>query len=257
MVPPLEPGVAQVWWARAEEARPEHDDLLTPADRLRRSRLRRAADRRRSTVATAVVRLVLGAHAAAAPTALWIDRTCARCGGQHGRPWLPEAPGLHFSVSHSSGCVAVAVCRDGLVGIDVEEVGLYDDDELTCIAGQALAPEERAELARQPLRARAEAFTTYWTRKEALVKATGEGLATPLDQLVVSAPWAPPRVLRWAGHDDAELALHTLDPPPGLVAALAVVGAVPVRVEECCARGLLGQTSLRLPGATTRSQRCP
>jgi 4'-phosphopantetheinyl transferase len=256
MVPSLLPGLAQVWWARAEEARPEHDALLTPADQARRSRLRRAADRRRSTVAAAVVRLVLGAHAGAEPTALWIDRTCARCGGQHGRPWLPEVPDLQFSVTHSAGWVAVAVFRGCPVGVDVEEVGLFDDGELGSIADQALAPEERAELARLPVEDRARAFTTYWTRKEALVKATGEGLATPLDRLVVSPPAAPARVLRWAGHDE-RASLHTLDAPPGLVGALAVVGRTPLRVYEERADELLDQTSRRLPGATTRSQRYP
>ena len=48
-------------------------------------------------------------------------------------------------------------------------------------------------------RARAAAFATYWTRKEAAVKATGTGLLAPLPELVVSPRRAPPRVLRWGG----------------------------------------------------------
>ncbi|WP_143087207.1 4'-phosphopantetheinyl transferase family protein [Geodermatophilus ruber] len=253
-IPLLPAGVCQVWWARAGQARPEHDDLLAPADRRRRSRLRGGTDRRQSTVAAAVARLILAAHAGTRPEQLWIDRSCPRCGEQHGKPWLPEAPDLQFSVAHSAGCVAVAVVRGSPVGIDVEELAQYDPEELDCIAHHALAPEERADLARWPARGgRAYAFSTYWTRKEALVKATGEGLAVRLNQIVVSPPMRPPRVERWTGRSEPT-SLYDLHPPPGFVAALAVRGAS-VGLDERDAAPLLAQTSRRLSGATTLSHR--
>ena len=230
-VPPLLPGVCQVWWARLDDVRPEHDGLLAPADLERRSRFTQPADRQRCTVATAVVRVVLGAHTGVLPASLEIDRTCPRCGGQDGKPRLPAAPDLHFSVSHSGRWVTVAVLQDRPVGVDVEQVGRVDAAELAWVADWILAPEERAELAWLPAAHRADAFTTYWTRKEAVVKATGAGIGIPLHRLVVSPPSSPARVLRWDGVTEC-LTLHELRPPRGFAGALAVVGDGPVRLHE-------------------------
>jgi 4'-phosphopantetheinyl transferase len=230
-VPALVPGVCQVWWARTDDARPAHDALLGQPDLERRSRVRRVADRQRLTVGAALSRVLLGVAAGVPPAELRIDRTCPRCGEQHGKPWLPALPDVHFSVSHSAGCVAVAVLRGGSVGIDVEEIGPFDAAELEGLAACALAPEERAELARQPAHDRARAFTTYWTRKEALVKATGEGLAASLDRIVVSPPSSPPRLLHWDG-PPGPVSVRTLHPPAGLVGSLAILGEGPTGVVE-------------------------
>jgi 4'-phosphopantetheinyl transferase len=192
-------------------------------------------------VAWALARTVLGAHTGVPPAALQIDRTCPGCGAQHGKPRLPATPDLHVSVSHSGTCVVVAVLTGAAVGVDVEEFGQPDPDELEDTAGLVLAPEERRELARLPARHRAQAFATYWTRKEAVVKATGQGLTAPLAELVVSPPSAPPAVLTWrsAPVPLRELALHPLHPPAGSAATLAVVGGAPVRVAEADAEALL------------------
>jgi 4'-phosphopantetheinyl transferase len=129
--------------------------------------------------------------------------------------------------------VAVAVLRDHPVGVDVEEVGRCDAAELDQLAAATLAAEERAELARQPVEGRALAFTTYWTRKEAVLKATGEGVTAQLDRLVVSPPSAPPLVLRRDGATArVSLSVHPLHPPHGYVAALAAAGEGPADVVE-------------------------
>ncbi len=258
--PALLPGVCHVWWARPADVHPEHHDLLAEADLERQARMRRVADRRRSVVAAAVTRLVLGAALGVRPARLAVDRTCRECGGPHGKPHLPDAPGVHFSVSHSADCVVIAVGRDGPLGVDIEEVAPWATADLDEVAQLTLAPEERAVLARQPTAARALAYTTYWTRKEAAVKATGEGLAAALDELVVSPPAAAPRVLRWDGRRDVPT-LHELHPPPGLVGALAVTGGAPRHVVELDAGPLLRRASAysrrRLSSVTTRSQRYP
>jgi 4'-phosphopantetheinyl transferase len=257
-VPALPPGVCQVWWARTCDVRPEHDALLPAAELARRSRYARQADRRRATAAAAVLRTVIGAHLGIPPADLMVDRRCRVCGGDHGKPWLPAAPDVHFSVAHSGSCVVVAVRRGGAVGVDVEKVERFEEAGLLempgALAADVLAPQERAALARCPAGDAAPAFTTYWTRKEAVLKATGQGLAGPLTALVVSPPSAPPAVLRWPG---VPVSLHALHPPPGHVAALAAVGRAPTRIDELDARQLLGsrQSSRRLPSATTRSQR--
>jgi 4'-phosphopantetheinyl transferase len=237
-LPTLVPGECQIWWARSDDVDPRHDALLAPADLQRRARLRQAADRFRLTAAAAVVRVLVGAHAGVPPGELLIDRTCPGCGDQHGKPRLPHLSGVHFSVSHSADCVVVAVGLDGPLGVDVEEVGQFDPAELECLAAYTLAAEERSELAREPAERRARAFTTYWTRKEALVKATGEGIGVLLDSIVVSPPSSPPRMLRWHGRDEA-VSLHALHPPDGIVGTLAVVGGPPARISEHDAGPLL------------------
>jgi 4'-phosphopantetheinyl transferase len=236
--PALDPGVCHVWWVRPEDVGPGHDALLAPADLQRRERLRRPADRHRLTAAAAVLRLVLGAYAGVAPDRVHIDRTCPGCGEQHGKPRTPDLPGVHFSVSHCAGAVAVAVGADGPVGVDVEEVGRYEPAELDRLADDVLAAEERAELARLPSRDRAVGFTTYWTRKEALVKATGDGLGVRLDGVVVSPPSTPPQLLRWDGRS-VTVALRALHPPAGVVGTLAVLGRPAVAVVEHHAGPLL------------------
>jgi 4'-phosphopantetheinyl transferase len=243
-LPALVPGVCHVWWARPEDVERRHDALLAPTDLRRRHRLRQESDRQRLTAAAAVVRLVVGAHAGMPPAGVWIDRTCPGCGQQHGKPRLPALPDVHVSVSHSAGNVAVAVGRDGPLGIDVEEVGRFDPAELEALAACTLAPQERAELAREPT---ARAFTTYWTRKEALGKATGDGIAD-LHHIVVSPPSSPPRLLEWEVRD-MPVSLYALHPPDDAVATLAVLGETPVRVAEHPAGPLLRAALLQGPAA--------
>jgi 4'-phosphopantetheinyl transferase len=252
VIPALPSGVCQVWWAGTSDVRPEHDVLLAPEDLQRRSRFVQEADRRRATAALAVLRTVLGNHLGWAPADLAIDRRCRVCGGDHGKPWLPAAPDVHFSVSHSGSCVAVAIHRGAAVGVDVEKVERFEAAE--SLAEDVLAPEEQGELARYPAEERSFAFTTYWSRKEAVLKATGEGVTGSLAALVVTPPSAPPGVLRWPG---AAVSLHALRAPADHVGVLAVVGGAPARIDELDARQLLGtgQSSRRLPSATTRNHR--
>ena len=226
LVPALVPGVCQVWWARPDDVDPLHDSLLAPEDLLRRARLRQPADRHRLTAAVAVLRMVVGTHVGVPPARVEIDRSCRGCGGQHGKPRLP---GVQVSVSHSGDTIAVAISLDGPVGVDVEEIGLHDPAELGRLAADVLAPEEHAVLEQLPGRDRARGFLTYWTRKEALVKATADGLSVPFESVVVSRPSDPPRLLRWEGRAPA-VSLHTLDAPRGVVGTLAVLGARTVRV---------------------------
>jgi 4'-phosphopantetheinyl transferase len=75
-------------------------------------------------------------------------------------------------------------------------------------------------------RARDEALFRYWTRKEALLKATGHGLAVSPASITVSSPCHAPALLVWTAKMPAEAAfLYDLDVGPGHVASLATLGA--------------------------------
>ncbi|WP_224390824.1 4'-phosphopantetheinyl transferase superfamily protein [Pseudonocardia sp. ICBG1293] len=217
-----------VWWAAPADPgdRPDLVALLDPHERERLGVLRRDEDRARYLAAHALARLVLAEHLALDPAALQLDRTC-RCGRPHGKPRLAgrgDAPG--FSLTHSGELVGVALGA-GPVGVDVEAHRPLDG--LDGLARHALSPDERA--AGTPAAA---GVLVTWTRKEALLKATGEGLSSPMDAITLSAPDAPARVLHWAGEAGtwwvADVATGR-DDHPGAVAGPGPV-APPVTVAD-------------------------
>ncbi|MGH3615843.1 MAG: 4'-phosphopantetheinyl transferase family protein [Pseudonocardia sp.] len=217
-----------VWWAAPVDPaeRPGLLDLLDEHERERFLRFHRAADRARYLAAHALVRLVLGDLLGSPPAALELDRTC-RCGQQHGKPRLLGVGAPGFSLTHAGALVGVAVRPDDAVGLDVEHVR-----ELTDLAGMARHVQSPAELARRCGSADAPAFFTAWTRKEALLKATGDGLSTPMSTITLSPTGAAVQTWIGEGAPDGPVWLRDLRPAPGYAAAVAGPGAIaPVVLE--------------------------
>lgn len=79
------------------------------------------------------------------------------------------SPGPAVSLSHSGGTVAVAMATAGTLGIDIER---HRPRDFVALAAQAFGPTEQAEVAMHG----ADAFYRIWTLREAMAKATGEGL---------------------------------------------------------------------------------
>jgi len=179
-------------------------------------------DRRRFTVARGVLRSILSQYLGLAPQQLRF------CYGPHGKPALVSTSGparLHFNVSHSHELALYAITYDRHIGVDVEHI--RTDFACEAIAERFFSPPERAVLRCLPPQVKYEAFFNCWTRKEAYIKACGEGLSLPLDQFDVSlAPGVPAALLatRWAPHEAARWTLRDIVPGPGYAAALAVEG---------------------------------
>jgi 4'-phosphopantetheinyl transferase len=199
--------------------------LLATEERERAARFYFAEDRRRYTVAHAAMRVLLAAYAGGGASALRFATT------GRGKPVLatPAVP-LHFNLSHSGDLALIAVTADAELGVDVE--ALRPIDEHDALASRFFAPDEARALSGVAPAQRDLAFLLGWTRKEAYVKAVGEGLHLPLDRFAVTLdPGGPARFLAIGG-DAAETAawdlLH-LAPAAGYVGATAI-RAHPARV---------------------------
>ena len=103
---------------------------------------------------------------------------------ERGKPKLLFETDLQFNVSHSGGLAIFAFTHGCEPGVDVEKHKPMSD--LQNIARRFFCAEECAQLTAQPEYERADAFFRCWTRKEAYIKATGDGLSAPLDQFQVT-----------------------------------------------------------------------
>jgi len=220
-----------VWWAAplAPQAAPALVGLLDDHERERLARFRRPDDRARYLAAHALTRLVLGPLVGSAAQQLAFDRTC-RCGAPHGKPVLPGGPG--FSLTHAGDLVGLAVRPDGPVGLDVEQARAVAD--LAALAGHVRSPVESARGGVDP-----EAFFRTWTRKEALVKATGEGLSAPMTAITLAED--RPEVQRWTGPGapDGPMWLRDLTPAADHPAAVAGPGEHAPEIAERDGNALL------------------
>jgi 4'-phosphopantetheinyl transferase len=225
---PRPAGTADVWWARRQDASDRLAGLLDETERRRWAAYRRQEDRERFLTGCALAKAALARYTGQRPADVRFDRTCGRCGEPHGKPVI-EGAGLQHSVSHSGGLVAVAVA-EGPVGVDVEQFDgrprpLGGDGDPEALAHLVLSAAERAALAAVPPTGRARAFLVAWTRKEAVTKATGDGLRAAFSEVVVAADAGPPRLVSWPyPRSPREVSLLDLDVGTGYVAALAVIG---------------------------------
>jgi 4'-phosphopantetheinyl transferase len=197
--PFLGAGALHVW--RLELDRPPDEierlgSLLSAGERSRAARFRFPRDRDRHVVAHGALRIVVGRYLRLHPSAI------AFRVGPHGKPALTEdPPNLHFNLSHSGDLALIALSGEAPVGVDVEHT--RRDPDLEALARRFFSPAEQQALAALPPGERVKGFYQCWTRKEAVIKATGEGLSRPLDSFDVSLGSARPRLLRLDGDPTA------------------------------------------------------
>jgi 4'-phosphopantetheinyl transferase len=108
---------------------------------------------------------------------------------------------LQFNVSHSANMALIAVGSEHRLGVDIEEI--RHDVDTTALAERFFSVRERAGLQALPDHLRVPAFFACWTRKEAFLKATGEGLSFPLaDFSVTTHPDLEPELEEIKGSAD-------------------------------------------------------
>ena len=195
--------------------------ILSPAEREKAARFHFEADRKRAIIGRGMARVLLGQCLGRPPDQLQFEYNA------FGKPTLAGGfDGLmKFSVSHAGDLILVALARGRELGVDVEHMRAdFASDQ---IAARFFSRNERRALAAVAPELQCDAFFSCWTRKEAYLKARGDGLSLALDQFDVTlAPAEDPRLLE-TRHDPADAqrwALHAFDPGHGCKAAVAVEG---------------------------------
>lgn len=191
---------------------------LDEAERERWQALRRAADRTRFATAAVLLRTVAGWALKVDPTQVRVVRACPDCDRAHGRPMVPDSD-LQVSMSHAGDVVLVALTRGSVpIGVDVEQIDrvLTVDDFVRF----ALAPAERERIRRVDGQVDQAAFFRIWTRKEAILKATGDGLRVPMSSLTLTPEGG---LLEYPGRPGFAARIVGFDTGTGYAAALAAL----------------------------------
>ncbi|MCX5660517.1 MAG: 4'-phosphopantetheinyl transferase superfamily protein [Planctomycetota bacterium] len=223
--PPLPAGRVHVWRARLSAHLPALNLLassLSAAEHERAGRFRFEADRDKFIIRRGLLRRVLSRYIETSPDRL------AYAFGPNGKPALAtKTNDLEFNQSSSGDMTLVAVARSRPLGVDVERIKA--DGANLNLARRFFAPGEIEALNRLGSTERTQAFFRCWTRKEAFVKALGEGLSMPLDNFEVSL--LPGRsqvakVLRGEPEAGPPWELHDLRADPAYADALCTRGPI-------------------------------
>lgn len=221
----LFPDEVQVWLETLEHGATHAEQFfrtLSADEQDRALRFHFEKDRVRFVTARGILRQLLGTLLRIDP-----DRVCFQF-SEYGKPFLADqfsSSGLKFNVSHSGDKMLIAISARREIGIDVEKI--RPDFSTEEIAERYFSAFEVARFRSLPDEVRSEAFFSCWTRKEAYIKAIGNGLSCPLDEFDVTfAPGEPAGLLAVRGHafPASAWAMHDLDVGPGYKAALVAEG---------------------------------
>ena len=219
-----------VRWSAPLPAEPRFLRLLDDVEQGRFEAYRQDADKRRFLTGRVLAKTVTAERLGIPLESVKFDATCEDCGKPHGRPRIPGSD-LTLSISHSGDLIGLAATPAVPVGLDVETATRRADDGLI---EYALSPAEAGHLAGLPAEEKAAAFFVYWTRKEAVMKATGKGLKIPLQSLTFSAYNTPARLVVSSDRalDPARTRLKDLKATDGYRAAVALLTSEDIDVTE-------------------------
>lgn len=200
---------------------------LSEAERARASKLLSSAKSREFIVTRANLKRILTQALGESADNITIanepgGKPYLDCGNRH--------PRVRFSVSHSHDLALIALTLDHAIGVDVERIRAEVDH--ASLSRRFFSPAEFEALQQCDRALRLRAFFATWTRKEALVKAHGKGIALGLQQFDVSVdPDKPPHVLatRWDSADTVDWQLHNIETDNNYMASLATGSQLSIR----------------------------
>ena len=211
-------GGAEIWLADldASDAGDGALGVLSADEQARARRFVFDLHRRRFIACRAALRARLAGRLGRAAGTLQFEY------GPVGKPALAGGDTLRFNLSHSDRYALLAVGDRAELGVDIERVRPLSD--MNALAERVFSEAERAALARVPADRKADAFFAGWTRKEAYIKARGEGIGLLEAIEVTLSPGEPPRLVRVEGRPDEpqRWSIQSLDPTPGFAAAVCL-----------------------------------
>jgi 4'-phosphopantetheinyl transferase len=209
-----------IWRAWLDVEPREHTRLssyLSADELLRADRFVFPRDRHHFTVARGRLRELLAIYLKCPPESFRF-RT-----GKYGKPSLPEDIPVRFNLTHSYGLALYGFSLNRELGIDVEKIRAeFASKE---IAGRYFSAAEQRELSQLPTEMHTDAFFLCWTRKEAYVKAHGDGLQVPLDSFDVSLTPGKPEILR--STDQERWSMRSFSPASQYVGSIVGEGKFP------------------------------
>ena len=178
-----------------------HYGLLSPDEKQRAAKFHYPEDRAHFINARGILRSLLGQYLNLAATEVAFTYSA------YGKPDLATEAPINFNVSHAGGYGLFGFTSGAPLGVDLEKID--ESIEVERLASRFFSPIEAAAVLALSPHDRPAAFFRTWTRKEAFIKAHGEGLSLPLDQFSVTVPldervqlqrigWAPETVGDWS-----------------------------------------------------------
>jgi 4'-phosphopantetheinyl transferase len=218
----IQPGEIHVWRVFFSTYLDDIDAFvkrLLPAESERAARFRAEHARHEYIISRIFLRAVLGSYLNIPPALIQFRY------GPRGKPSLAGDISLRFNLSHSRDVALLAITWEREIGADVEYIRPIP--EADDIVGNYFSPNEITVFSALPASEKPAAFFRCWTRKEAYIKACGDGLSIPLDSFDVTlAPRQPARLLRVEGNPAEVERWALLDVPvvENYAAALCVEG---------------------------------
>lgn len=214
-----------IWFASLEQSESQFQALsqtLSKDEHIRAERFLFDKDRKRLVICRGILRKILGNYLGVDPDKLMF------CYGKYGKPALVDTFNngkICFNLAHSEGFAIYAFTIGHEIGVDIEYI--RDIPEMTQIAEYLFSVAEKETFHALPESKKQEVFFNCWTRKEAIIKATGDGLSRPLNKFDVTfSSNEPTRVIRTEGYlqEASQWYVHDMEPLPGYTAAVAVKG---------------------------------
>jgi 4'-phosphopantetheinyl transferase len=221
--PVVTDGELHVWQVNLDRPRDEIPGLaclLSADEHGRAARFHFDRDRQHFIAGRSILRSILGRYLAQNPNSLTFAY------GSRGKPVL-SGTSLQFNLAHSGGVAVIALANRSAVGIDIEQIRVVPRWE--GVTNSFFSTVEREAIGSLPSIDRLYGFFTCWTRKEAYLKATGDGVGVPLDRFDVSViPGSKPRLLRVedAPEETKRWHFHALPLPTDYIGVVAHEGPI-------------------------------
>lgn len=191
--------------------------MLDPEERSRADRFRFAVDRERFIIGHGLLRSLLGRYLETDPVAVAMQR------GPYGKPFVEHAV-LRFNLSDTKDAVLIAFAQGAEIGADIETMARVVDH--TAVAEHYFTPEEVAWIGSDDAAKRR--FLELWTRKEAVLKASGVGIMDDLRVLRVDAPMNEMTIVHAAFVEHAAPAYHVRTWHLGEDHIISIAGEAPM-----------------------------